>query len=93
MATGTKTKEASEVSSRRIVTHRSLVLESDARQASLVAVLSRPGRNVLTGRRNPYPGKLGVVEQSAFAHLLLVVGISWRTSISSRTPDRNFVAL
>jgi imidazolonepropionase-like amidohydrolase len=28
----------------------------------------------LSGKRNPYPGKLGVVEQGAFADLLLVDG-------------------
>ena len=28
----------------------------------------------LSGPRNPYPGKLGVVEQGAFADLLLVDG-------------------
>ena len=28
----------------------------------------------LSGKRNPYPGKLGVVEEGAFADLLLVDG-------------------
>jgi len=28
----------------------------------------------LSGKRNPYPGKLGVVEESALADLLLVAG-------------------
>jgi imidazolonepropionase-like amidohydrolase len=28
----------------------------------------------LSGLRNPYPGRLGVVEQGAFANLLLVEG-------------------
>ena len=28
----------------------------------------------LTGKRNPYPGKLGVIEQGAYADILLVDG-------------------
>lgn len=42
----------------------------------------------LSGPRNPYPGKLGVVEKGAYADLLLVNGTPPRTSTSSRIPGR-----
>ena len=37
----------------------------------------------LSGPRNPYPGKLGVVEEGALADLLLVDGDPLATSSSS----------
>ncbi|MCK7499305.1 MAG: hypothetical protein MZW92_59260 [Comamonadaceae bacterium] len=37
----------------------------------------------LSGPRNPYPGKLGVVEEGALADLLLVDGDPWPTCSSS----------
>ena len=43
----------------------------------------------LSGPRNPYPGKLGVVEEGALADLLLVDGDPLaNTSSCSRTPAR-----
>jgi len=43
--------------------------------AMLVAATSTPGELAqLTGRRNPYPGKLGVIEEGAFADILIVDG-------------------
>ena len=41
----------------------------------LVAATSTAGELAqLTGRRNPYPGKLGVIEEGALADILIVDG-------------------
>ena len=42
----------------------------------------------LSGLRNPYPGKLGVVEEDALADLLLVDGNPVENSISLETPQK-----
>jgi len=43
--------------------------------AMLVAATSTAGELAqLTGRRNPYPGKLGVIEEGAYADILIVDG-------------------
>lgn len=47
----------------------------------------------LSGERNPYPGKLGVVERGAFADLLLVDGNPLETIDLIANPDRNFVVI
>jgi imidazolonepropionase-like amidohydrolase len=44
----------------------------------------------LSGPRNPYPGKLGVVEQGAYADLLLVNGDPLADLALVADPDRNF---
>jgi imidazolonepropionase-like amidohydrolase len=44
----------------------------------------------LSGPRNPYPGKLGVVEQGALADLLLVDGDPLANIKLIEDPDRNF---
>jgi imidazolonepropionase-like amidohydrolase len=44
----------------------------------------------LSGPRNPYPGKLGVVEQGALADLLLVDGDPLANIKLIENPDRNF---
>jgi imidazolonepropionase-like amidohydrolase len=44
----------------------------------------------LSGPRNPYPGKLGVIEEGALADLLLVMAIPSRTSRSLRIRTRIF---
>src|SRR6478752_635553 len=43
-------------------------------EALVMATSTNAELLALSGRRNPYPGKLGVVEQGAFADLLLVDG-------------------
>ena len=47
----------------------------------------------LTGKRNPYPGKLGVVQVGALADLLLVDGNPLENVNLVADPDRNFVVI
>jgi imidazolonepropionase-like amidohydrolase len=47
----------------------------------------------LSGPRNPYPGKLGVVEVDAFADLLLVNGDPIANIDLVADPERNFVVI
>ncbi len=47
----------------------------------------------LSGLRNPYPGKLGVVEEGAFADLLLVDGNPLENIKLVADPARNFVVI
>ena len=47
----------------------------------------------LSGKRNPYPGKLGVVEEGALADLLLVDGNPIEDIKLIEDPDRNFVLI
>jgi imidazolonepropionase-like amidohydrolase len=44
----------------------------------------------MSGKRNPYPGKLGVVEEGALADLLLVDGNPLENIALVTDPDRNF---
>ena len=47
----------------------------------------------MSGKRNPYPGKLGVVEQGALADLLLVDGNPIENLKLVEDPARNFVVI
>jgi imidazolonepropionase-like amidohydrolase len=47
----------------------------------------------LSGKRNPYPGRLGVVEAGALADLLLVDGDPLQDLGLLANPERNFVAI
>jgi imidazolonepropionase-like amidohydrolase len=47
----------------------------------------------LSGQRNPYPGKLGVVEEGALADLLLVDGDPLKNFKLIADPARNFVVI
>jgi imidazolonepropionase-like amidohydrolase len=47
----------------------------------------------LSGKRNPYPGKLGVVEEGALADLLLVDGNPLENLNLIADPARNFVVI
>ena len=47
----------------------------------------------LSGERNPYPGKLGVVEQGALADLLLVDGDPIANIKLIEEPAKNFVVI
>ncbi|MBL0160300.1 MAG: amidohydrolase family protein [Bryobacterales bacterium] len=47
----------------------------------------------LSGPRNPYPGKLGVVEEGALADLLLVDGNPLTNIQLVADPDKNFVVI
>lgn len=47
----------------------------------------------LSGPRNPYPGKLGVVEDGALADLLLVDGNPLEDIDLVANPDKNFLII
>ena len=47
----------------------------------------------LSGKRNPYPGRLGVVEEGALADLLLVDGNPLEKIGLVADPDRNFLVI
>lgn len=47
----------------------------------------------LSGKRNPYPGKLGVIEEGALADLLLVDGDPTRDIRLIENPGKNFVII
>jgi imidazolonepropionase-like amidohydrolase len=47
----------------------------------------------LSGKRNPYPGKLGVVEQGALADLLLVDGNPLENISLIADPEKNFLVI
>jgi imidazolonepropionase-like amidohydrolase len=47
----------------------------------------------LSGTRNPYPGKLGVVEQGALADLLLVDGNPLENVNLVADADKNFLVI
>ncbi len=47
----------------------------------------------LSGKRNPYPGKLGVVEEGALADLLLVDGNPLEDLNLVSDPDKNFLII
>jgi len=47
----------------------------------------------LSGKRNPYPGKLGVVEEGALADLLLVDGNPIEDITLIANPGKNFVII
>lgn len=47
----------------------------------------------LSGPRDPYPGKLGVVEEGAYADLLLVDGNPLQNLDLVADPDKNFVMI
>jgi imidazolonepropionase-like amidohydrolase len=47
----------------------------------------------LSGKRNPYPGKLGVVEEGALADLLLVDGDPLKNMKLIADPAKNFVVI
>ena len=47
----------------------------------------------LSGPRNPYPGKLGVVEEGAYADLLLVDGDPLTNLDLVADPEKNFLVI
>jgi imidazolonepropionase-like amidohydrolase len=47
----------------------------------------------LSGKRNPYPGKLGVVEEGALADLLLVDGNPIANINLVTDPNKNFIVI
>ena len=47
----------------------------------------------MSGKRNPYPGKLGVVEEGALADLLLVDGDPLADIMLIADPAKSFVVI
>ena len=59
-------------------------------EALIMATSKNAKLLALSGLRNPYPGKLGVVEEGALADLLLVNGNPLENLDFVGDPDRNF---
>ena len=62
-------------------------------EALIMATSTNAELLALSGKRNPYPGKLGVVEEGALADLLLVDGNPLENINLVADPDRNFVVI
>jgi len=62
-------------------------------QALIMATSTNAELLGLSGKRNPYPGKLGVVEEGALADLLLVDGDPIANIALIENPAKNFVVI
>jgi imidazolonepropionase-like amidohydrolase len=62
-------------------------------EALIMATSTNAELLALSGKRNPYPGKLGVVEEGALADLLLVDGDPIANIRLVEDPARNFVLI
>jgi imidazolonepropionase-like amidohydrolase len=62
-------------------------------QALVIATGTNAKLLAMSGKRNPYPGKLGVVEEGALADLLLVDSIPIADIKLVADPARNFVLI
>lgn len=62
-------------------------------EALVMATSTNAELLALTGLRNPYPGKLGVIEQGALADLLLVDGDPLANIALVADPAKNFVVI
>jgi len=59
----------------------------------IVATSSNAQLLAMSGPRNPYPGKLGIVEEGALADLLLVDGDPISNIKLIEDPDKNFLVI
>ena len=62
-------------------------------EALIMATSTNGELLALSGSRNPYPGKLGVVEEGALADLLLVDGNPLENINLVADPDKNFLVI
>lgn len=62
-------------------------------EALIMATSTNAELLALSGPRNPYPGKLGVVEEGALADLLLVDGDPLQNIRLVADPDKNFLVI
>ena len=62
-------------------------------EALIMATSTNAELLTLSGLRNPYPGKLGVVEQGALADLLLVDGNPLENIKLVAEPDKEFLVI
>jgi imidazolonepropionase-like amidohydrolase len=84
--------------SRALAERQGAILASLARwytpaQALVMATGTNADLLALSGKRNPYPGKLGVVEQGALADLLLVEGNPLENLNLVADADKNFLLI
>jgi imidazolonepropionase-like amidohydrolase len=84
--------------SRELAQHQGAILASLGRwHTPAEALVMATGTNAelltLSGKRNPYPGKLGVVEEGAYADLLLVDGNPLEDLSLVADPDKNFLVI
>ena len=62
-------------------------------EALIMATSTNGELLALSGPRNPYPGKLGVVEEGALADLLLVDGNPLQNIKLVEDPAKNFLVI
>ncbi|MBN9279980.1 MAG: amidohydrolase family protein, partial [Hyphomicrobium sp.] len=62
-------------------------------EALIMATSGNAELLALSGARNPYPGKLGVVEEGALADLLLVNGNPLENIALVAEPDKSFLII
>jgi imidazolonepropionase-like amidohydrolase len=62
-------------------------------EALIMATSTNAELLALSGLRNPYPGKLGVVEEGAFADLLLIDGNPLENIGLIADPGKNFLII
>jgi imidazolonepropionase-like amidohydrolase len=84
--------------SRALAQRQGAILASLARwytpaEALVMATSTNAELLALSGKRNPYPGKLGVLEQGALADLLLVDGNPLETINLVADPGKNFLVI
>ena len=84
--------------SRALAQQQGAILASLARwytpaEALVMATSTNAELLALSGKRNPYPGKLGVVEEGALADLLLVDGKPLENINVVADPEKNFLII
>ena len=62
-------------------------------EALVMATSTNAELLTLSGKRNPYPGKLGVVQEGAYADVLLVDGNPLEDLSLVADPDKNFLVI
>ena len=62
-------------------------------EVMIMATVTNAQLLTMSGKRNPYPGKLGVVEEGALADLLLVDGNPLDNIRLIADPDKNFLVI
>ena len=84
--------------SRAMATQQGAILASLTRwytpaEALVMATSTNAELLALSGKRNPYPGKLGVIEEGALADLLLVDGDPLANIDLIADPEKNFLII
>jgi imidazolonepropionase-like amidohydrolase len=92
-AWGTDTLYSAEKAARRGAILAKMVRWYTPAQVLKMATSTNAELLALSGPRNPYPGKLGVVEEGALADLLLVDGDPLKNIKLIENPAKNFVVI